>query len=497
MFSQKNESENIAGIGCLMLALIVFGGTVIIQVLHTVMYFVVIVGAVGGLGFLIYKINVYDKRTGNLTAWFERTFELNKRDEPLALPVEKEESLALPPKVENGNEALLDELEYVKKEVEILHQERTESEQRMIQTSRRMAQEAAKNATHQTKKDVLGAIFGDERLTLNEKYALSDTYEKRKEEERKLKEREEIERDRNKNEMDRRFLDQDSKILDLTHEFRDEVRGIKTEIIQLGERMSQQEVEFKTALLQVMQTVTDMKSYFEEKFMTLQIHMTEQLTACKEMLTMLRAEYKEDMANTKLQFGQEILRIDQQQGAVINKLESYYNQLKSVSLQVEKVRMEGQRNKTETYAMFERARTLYERNRLQMENHSNEIGLQLKEISVQRGDFANSVGRAKMMLDHQSHELNMAIKGMGYERMGIEAARQDFQTRQNAEHTKGQMIRQDIAHQNQLLQERMSRGEQVAGLRHQIEMNHHKLAHSEQRLGMLRQENAFIRRILK
>jgi uncharacterized protein (DUF3084 family) len=102
-----------------------------------------------------------------------------------------------------------------------------------------------------------------------------------------------------------------------------------------------------------------------------------------------------------------------------------------------------------------------------------------------------------MMLDHQAHELDMNIRSLGYEKMGIEAARQDFQTRQNAEYTKGQMLRQDIAHQNQLLQERLSRGEQVASLNHQINMNQGKLAYSEQRLGMLRQENSFIRRVLR
>lgn len=496
MSKESTENENLAGAGCGILALTVFGGAVIIQVLHTIMYTVIVLGAVGGTGFLIYRLSVYDKRTGNLTAWFERTFDLNKRDESRALSPGTTEALTLPEK-SNPEEDLLGELQSVKKEVEVLHQQRTESEQRMMQNSRRMAQKAAEDATHQTKRDVLGAIFGDNRLTINERYARSDEYEKQQEEEKSRKQREEIERERNEVKMERRFLDQDGKILDLTHEVREEVRGIRVEITQLGEQISKQELEFKTALLQVMQTVTDMKSYFEEKFANLQIHMSEQLLACREMITMLRAEYKEDMATTKLQFGQEILRIDQQQGTIVNKLESYHNQLKSVSLQVEKVRMEGQRNKVETFSMFERARTLYERNRLQMESHSSEIGLQLKEISVQRGDFANSVGRAKMTLDHQAHELNMAIKGMGYEKMGIEAARQDFQTRQNAEHTKGQMIRQEITHQSQLLQERMSRGEQVAGLRHQIEMNHHKLAHSEQRLGMLRQENAFIRRVLR
>jgi|GEM_PF-2952340 len=494
MSSQNKESENLAAAGCGMLALVVFGGAVIIQVLHTLMYTVVIVGAVGGLGFLVYRLSIYDRRTGNLTASFERTFNLNKREEPIALPTGKEEVLSLSQATDEENLTLKD-LESVKREVELLHEERAQSEQRMMQTSRRMAQEAAQNATHQTKKDVLSAIYGDDRTTLHEKYARSDEYEKQREEEKARKQREELERERNENEIERRFLNQDRQILDLTHEVREEVRDIRTGLAQLGEQLLKQELEFKTALLQVMQTVTDLKSYVDEKVTALQIHMSEQLSACREMITMLRAKYKEDMANTKLSFGQEILRIDKQQGTIINKLEGYHKQLKSVSLQVEKVRMEGQQTKTESYAMFERARTLYERNRIEMQSQSSQIGLELKEIAVQRGDFANSVGRAKMILDHQAHELDMNIRSLGYEKMGIEAARQDFQTRQNAEYTKGQMLRQDIAHQNQLLQERLSRGEQVAGLQHQINMNQGKFAYSEQRLGMLRQENSFIRRV--
>ncbi len=496
MSTSNESSDNQAAIGCVMLALLIFGGAVIIQVLHTIMYFVVIVGAVGGIGFLIYKANAYDQRTGNITAWAERTFDLNKREEQAAVHAEREEVLSLAqPTAEDRS--LLEGLQSVKKEVEILHQERAQSEQRMMQTSRRMAQEAAQNATHQTKKDVLSAIYGDDRTTLNERYARSDEYEKQQEEEKSRKQREELERERNENEMERRFLNQDRQILDLTHEVREEVRDIKTGLAQLGEQLLKQELEFKTALLQVMQTVTDLKSYVDEKITTLQIHMSEQLSACREMITMLRAETQETLATTKLQFGQEVLRIDRQQGTIINQIEGYHNQLKSVSLQVEKVRLEGQRNKTETYAMFERAQTLYERNRIEMQSQSSQIGLELKEIAVQRGDFANSVGRAKIMLDHQAHELDMNIRSLGYEKMGIEAARQDFQVRQDSEHTKGQMLRQDIAHQNQMLQERISRGEQVEGLRHQIHMNQGKLAYSEQRLGMLRQENSFIRRVLR
>jgi len=132
-----------------------------------------------------------------------------------------------------------------------------------------------------------------------------------------------------------------------------------------------------------------------------------------------------------------------------------------------------------------------------MENLSNGIDLELKEIAVQRGDFANVVGRAKMTLDHQAHELEMNIKAIGFERMGVEATRQDFQTRQQLEYTKREMLRNEIAHQTQLLQEKLSRGEQIAGLQHQLNMNREKLAYSDQRLGMLREENAFIRRVLR
>ena len=118
MTQQSENSDNQAFIGCGMLALIVFGGTVIIQVLHTVMYTVVVLGAVGGVGYLVYKINIYDNRTGNITAWFERTFDLNKRDERLDLPSGKDEILGLPQE-ESTSSALLDELESMKDQVEV------------------------------------------------------------------------------------------------------------------------------------------------------------------------------------------------------------------------------------------------------------------------------------------------------------------------------------------------------------------------------------------
>ena len=123
MANERNTDDNQAAIGCVMLALVIFGGAVIIQVLHTIMYFVVIVGAVGGIGFLIYKANIYDQRTGNITAWAERTFDLNKREGPTALPSGKEEVLSLSQATDEENLTLKD-LESVKREVELLHEER-------------------------------------------------------------------------------------------------------------------------------------------------------------------------------------------------------------------------------------------------------------------------------------------------------------------------------------------------------------------------------------
>lgn len=66
MSSDQTGSEQ-AGYGCLILLVIGVFGSVIIQVIQAL----ITLSIIGGIGFLIYKLIVFDQKTGNITRFFE------------------------------------------------------------------------------------------------------------------------------------------------------------------------------------------------------------------------------------------------------------------------------------------------------------------------------------------------------------------------------------------------------------------------------------------
>ena len=67
MSNIKNTDSEQAGYGCLILLVIGVFGSVIIQVIQALITLAII----GGIGFLIYKLIIFDQRTGNITCFFE------------------------------------------------------------------------------------------------------------------------------------------------------------------------------------------------------------------------------------------------------------------------------------------------------------------------------------------------------------------------------------------------------------------------------------------
>jgi hypothetical protein len=59
------------------------------------------------------------------------------------------------------------------------------------------------------------------------------------------------------------------------------------------------------------------------------------------------------------------------------------------------------------------------------------------------------------------------------------------------------MIRQDINNTSVLIQERMKRGEDTQRLNHQLSMSRERESSTNQRLGIMREENSLVRRLNK
>ena len=489
MSTSQNKEEDKGTVGCLMLALIVFGGGIIIQVLQTLMMFAII----GGIGFALYRLYVYDQRTGNLTAWAERNFNLNKEEEGEPHWLEQEnEAKALPPASEQ-------QLLELRQKIELLEREKEEQKLNTENAVQRAANEAvnryANQADYNAKKDLLDSIYGDN--STSPQYTRSDEYEKQQFQKKIEQKEEELEVREFRQEVNERILGQDQNILGIQSEMREGFQETNNRFLQMEYKMMQMQQEFQQGLMKVMETIHSLKAYFDERINRLEIHIERELANVREIISGLRVELKQDIANTKLQFGQEIMRIDKQQQQIVGKLAHYEAKMKGFTAEMAKMRHDAQRFAWEGQKVLERAHVLYQRHKVEMTQMGGQLDLNIQRIAVSKQEFANTVGRSRLMMDKITQDQYLALKDIGYERMGVEMLRQDYQQRQRNDELKLQSIQQDIRHTEQMIQEKLSRGEQVAGLNHQLTMSREKHAHTQQRLSLLREETSMMKRLAR
>jgi len=163
--------------------------------------------------------------------------------------------------------------------------------------------------------------------------------------------------------------------------------------------------------------------------------------------------------------------------------------------QIDRLKIEAQTYNLKGQEMLNRAESIYQHHKAELRLIKGELQQGLKLVSVHKEDFANSVGRAKIMMDHIAQDQYHAMKEIGYERMGVEMLRQDYSTRMQNEELKLRQIQGDIISTQRLIDERSRNNQQVAGLQHQLFMSRENEAHTSQRLGLLQQENSLVRRL--
>lgn len=487
MSNNNNNSGDKGEIGCVILALIIFGGGILIQVLQTL----IMVAIVGGIGFGLYRLFVYDQRTGNITSWFEETFKVDTGRKKRKKKGKKKKKKKLAAQKQSLLESgIVDKLDTLHEEVTVLRQENENLKGAADEAVRKYADTADRKA----KEDLLRNVYGES--TPQKDYARSDEYEKQQHQDRIKKKEEELEIRELKQEVNERMLSQDESILGIRSEMHDGFQSVNDRFLQLEYRMVQMHQEFQQGLMEVMKAVQSLKMYFDEKINRLEIHVERELSSVRELVSGLRAELKQDVANVRVQFGKEIVRLDKQQNMIVGQLAQYEATVRAFSADMTKMKYEVKQVAWQGQQALDRAHTIYQRHKVEMSAMGNELDVALKQIAVHKGDFANTVGRSKLLLDKISQEQYLTLKDIGYERAGVELLRTDYQSRQEKEAMKLQMIQQDITHKEQMIRDSISRGKEVAGLNHQLSMSRENEAYTRQKLGIVRQEAALVRRLV-
>ncbi len=479
MNTYNNSGDANSEKGCiLVIGLIVFGfvAQAIIQLLHTL----IIVAAIAGFGYIIYRLLEYDKKTGNVTVFLERTFKVHewKKQAPKSdLPYNEESNAGLPPAPQ---QEIIEQLNNLKSEVSDLHKEnenlKTEHKQDI--------QQALVQIDRKNKENLLTDIFGNSEVT---GYARSDEFEKQQFQQVVKKKEEELQLREIKHEVASHLFEQDKRILEYRYEAKDESAQLREEVRTGFTKVAE-------TFLLVEKEMMTFKSYVVEKFSQLELNFFNELNNIRETIGRMQVDVSKQFSDIKVQFGREIVRLDQQQIRIVDKVQTLHNQVKSFGVEVMQIKNEAERYSIRAEDVLNRANIAYQKHQVAIQSISKDLDLNLQQMSLHKKEFANEVGSSKLQLERISQDQYLALKDIAYEKMGINILRDEYQQRATLEQTKMQNLLSEQKRIEERIQEKISRGQVVDDLKHQLHITQEDLKFTSNRASLIQQEAAAVRR---
>lgn len=478
MNNRSNSSSNERSeFGCVIIIGLLLLPYILEEILIAIMPYLML----GGIGLVIYRLFIYDTRTGKITAKLEEAFNIN--------PEEEEETiLELPSKEQDlGNAQLLASIEdTLTKHKEVLL---IESGKQIEQSLKQQEEKIAKKKG----KEVMNKIFGEPSSDIS--YARTDEFERQQHEKKVQKINEGLENKTFQLDVRQQIFNQDKMIHEVQMEGRVERFKIREEMAQGFLKVADMFRAFADELGKIKEDFTSFKGYVAEKFNCLEIKLTKEIANNRELIGQLRMDVKEEFVNVKQQFGKEILRLDKQQLTIVDRLQKFENQIKAFSIDMGKLRNEAERFSIRGEKLFAKAEIMNARHRVLIEKTSNELNLGIKTIAVHKESFANSVGAAKLKMEEISNDQYFALKDMAYERVGIEMMRQDHTQRVALETEKMNGLIKEKKNIESNIQLRLSMGREAEGLRHQLHMTQENLNYTQNRANLMRQESSIVHKL--
>lgn len=153
-------------------------------------------------------------------------------------------------------------------------------------------------------------------------------------------------------------------------------------------------------------------------------------------------EVRENLSDMKLQFGQEVLRLDGQQGQILNELEKYYIKNQEFVNKCQSLALEAKSQNLDGHHLLNRVSHLYNQHKTEARMMENNLQTALDQVAVKEGNLANVVGESMLKLKAVSDQQYIAIKDMALEKKDINLLWKE----KNQEH---EMNLQEVRHQKQ------------------------------------------------
>lgn len=162
-----------------------------------------------------------------------------------------------------------------------------------------------------------------------------------------------------------------------------------------------------------------------------------------EMKTMTSfREVRENMSDMKLQFGQEVLRLDGQQGQILNELDKYYIKNQEFVNKCQSLALEARSQNIEGHNLLNQVNHMYSQHRVETKAMENQLQNSLDQVAVKEGHLANSIGESMLKLKSVSDQQYIAMKDLALEKKDISLLWKE----KNQEHD---MNLQEVRHQKQ------------------------------------------------
>jgi len=221
----------------------------------------------------------------------------------------------------------------------------------------------------------------------------------------------------------------------------------------------------------------ELKHYFENELKNVQMETIETFRGVSESIS--------DM---KLQFGQEILRIDGQQDKILVELEKYYLKSREYVHQCQSLALEARNQNIEGQKLMNHVDTLYKQHKLETGDMEKRLDLSLSKIAVKEGEIANRLGETFLNIQNANLNNSYALKNIALERQGIEVAAQvkykeQAMALQELKHQRKDLQRQNELYEIEELNDREQRRSNLAQdkLYYQLERDKQRYVHNLER----------------
>ena len=127
-------------------------------------------------------------------------------------------------------------------------------------------------------------------------------------------------------------------------------------------------------------------------------------------------EVKENISDMRHEFGKEILRMDGQQGRILNELERYNLKNQGYVQEMQGLAVEARRSNLEGKNLLDRVNLIREKHQMELQGIEQKLGLAMDKVSVHEGRLANSVGSAMLKLKSISDEQYATMRDLALEK---------------------------------------------------------------------------------